>query len=235
MYIEIDGIKLEEWHICLHAHPEMLNEKKFYFHETITKTNLCTCENHKTHYDCLDRLRTHWKSKPEKKYDKSLDSGCKFAMFMEIIVGNRRKTMKLNHLKNFLNENIEILRWLDWRHLHCIVQSYNELSNDPQELAICALIDSFHMFQKFGNYFCGDIKGNACSLYRFHGGEYFRKKTKYILNIVAKDTLLFKVFCSANAWNVIFEETIMHKIAVKLANDKREGEWKNYKNLFIHY
>jgi hypothetical protein len=235
-YIIIDGSKIEGWQMKLHSKPELLNLKKFRIDENFTeKSSFCTCENHKTHFDCLDRLRTHWKSKPEKRYDNSIDSGCKFAEFMDIIVLNRRKSKSLQDLKNFLNENIEILRWLDWRHLHCIVQSFNDLSRDTEELAICAVIDSFHMFQKFGNYFSGNEKGVACSGYRFRGGEFFRKKICYIINILSKNELLFKVFCAANAWNVLYENTVMHKVAVRLAHQRRQGEWNSYKQLFINY
>jgi len=240
-YFDSEGLKMDRDQILLHSRPDIIGEGVFSLgnHQLeLTKTNLCICDHHKSHKDCLERLCTHWKSKLDNKHDKSLDNGCKFATFMDIIIGNRRGYHSLDELKDFLLNNIEILKWLDWRHLNCIVQSYNKLSKDENELHIVAVLNSFHFFQKFGNYFTGTVRSNHCSSYSFRGGEFLSAVLPSIIRIVSKDDLLYRVFCSINAWNIISSDSIMHKVAIRISKQRtgrQRSEWKALKKTFMFY
>ena len=239
IFIDAEGMELYNWQIILHNKPELICKGQLNIESCnqMKKTELCCNPFHKTHQDCMHRLFTHWKSKPEKQYavNKDEETGCKFAEFMNIIVKNRRKTGTLEELKIFLNENIEIIKYLDSRHLHCIITSFMNLSTDDNEQAICAAITSFHFYQKFTNFFEGNNEIKVGTGYMFKGGEFFRKQLPYIINVIKKNDLLHRIFCSVNAWNVIYPNTVLNKIAKILIKQKQFREWRAFKLLFDYY
>lgn len=240
VFLNAEGMILYNWQIELHKNPEMITNGNLYCKNVeipIKKTEFCNNCNHKTHQDCMNRLFTHWKSKPEKKcyVNESEENGCKYAEFMDIIVKNRRKIGTLDELKIFLNKNKDIIKYLDSRHLHCIITTYMELTKDDREKMICATITSFHFYQKFSNFFEGQNKISAGSGYRIRGGEFFRKQIPYILDVVRRDDILHRIFCSMNAWNVIYPNTILNKIANILIKNKQIREWRAFKLMFDYY
>ena len=243
--IGTEGMKLYDWQIYVHRNPSIICNFDVNYNEQYNiyrnwsfnnKSELCKCVNHKCHFDCLNRLCTHWKSKPEKNWDKSNDEGCKYAELIDIIVLNRRKKVGLNELKFFLTNNIEIIKWLDWRHLNSIVQSYNQYSKNNDELAICAIIDTFHMYQKFENHFSGgNVRGCATSLYNFRSGEWFCAKIKTMMKVIEKDDILHRIFCAINAWNVLYNTSLLNKIVINIKNQRYKREKNNIRFLFNHY